>query len=162
MNHPVAHAPQHDALARHCRDIIEGRSSLASLGGLDAAALEAIYARGYDAWNAGDLDAATSDFGFLVLQQPRDRRFHFAFACALQQQGELHHALAFFSYAASMQADDPFAVFHIGECLLRLDEIEGARDALDAAIALCYGQADKPGHHALRLRAEDLLAKLNH
>ncbi|RXV65960.1 CesD/SycD/LcrH family type III secretion system chaperone [Burkholderia stabilis] len=142
--------------------ILQGKASLAEMHGYDPVALEHIYERGYDAWNSGDRDSATLDFGLLTLLQPLDRRFHFAFACGLQSQGEFSHALTFFNYAISMQADDPFAAFHIGECLLGLGEFDAARDAFEAAISQCYGVEDgSPATDHLRARAETHLIKLN-
>jgi tetratricopeptide (TPR) repeat protein len=142
--------------------ILRGHASLAEVHGYDAAALERIYARGYDAWNAGDQVSATSDFGLLTLLQPLDRRFHFAFACGLQSQGEWRHALTFFNYALSMQADDPFVAFHIGECLQSLEAFDAARDAFEAVRSLCYGAENGgPATAHLRARAEAYLLNLN-
>ena len=160
---PASPAEQAETIAARCLDVLEGRATLADACDYTPAELEAVYERGYHAWNAGDLDSATTSFAFLALQQPLDRRFLFAFACALQQQGEFRHALTFFGYTVAMQANDPFAPFRVAECLLALGEVDAARDALDAVAALCYGQADAdPRYDALRQRAEALLADLNH
>ncbi|WP_198346059.1 hypothetical protein [Burkholderia ubonensis] len=151
-----------DPLGSHYLEILQGTASLADMHGLDPAALECMYARGCDAWNSGDMGAATSDFGLLTLLQPLERRFHFAFACGLQSQGEFNHALTFFNYAMALRAEDPFAVFHIGECLLGLQAFEAARDAFEAAIALCYGvENSAPETARLRERAEQHLINLN-
>jgi tetratricopeptide (TPR) repeat protein len=161
----AAAPPDHAAAARsdaRSLAILQGQASLAELHGYDPAALERLYARGYDAWNAGDPVSATSDFGLLTLLQPLDRRFHFAFACGLQSQGEFRHALTFFNYALSMQADDPFVAFHIGECLQGLDAFDAARDAFEAALSLCYGvENGGPATEHLRARAEAHLTNLN-
>ncbi|MGT0250503.1 hypothetical protein [Burkholderia pyrrocinia] len=155
-------AARSDALDARSLAVLQGEASLAELHGYDPAAMERIYARGYDAWNAGDRVSATSDFGLLTLLQPLDRRFHFAFACGLQSQGEFRHALTFFNYALSMQADDPFVAFHIGECLQGLDASDAARDAFEAALSLCYGveNGGRATEH-LRARAEAHLINLN-
>ncbi|WP_199153208.1 SycD/LcrH family type III secretion system chaperone [Chromobacterium sp. ASV23] len=165
LNIPLTATPaeQAEAAARRCLEVLEGRATLGNITGYSAAELEAIYERGYRAWSAGDLDSATADFAFLALQQPLDRRFLFAFACALKRHGEFRHALTFFGYSVAMQANDPFATFHIAECLLAMDELNAARDALDTTIALCYGQADAdPRFTPLRQRAENMLDDLNH
>lgn len=164
-NPPLTHSitEQADITSQRCLDVLEGRATLADLVGTTQAELNAIYTRGYQAWNAGDLESATADFAYLALQQPLERRFLFAFACALKQQGEYHHALTLFTHTLAMQANDPFASFHIAECLLALNETDAARDALDATQALCYGQADQdPRYDSLRQKAERLLTKLNH
>ncbi|MGH1391319.1 MAG: SycD/LcrH family type III secretion system chaperone [Aeromonas jandaei] len=154
---------QADVIAARCLDILEGRITPADACGSAPAELEALYERAYHAWNRGECDEATELFAFLALQQPLDRRFPFAFACALKEQGEYRHALTLFSQTLAMQANDPFAPFHIAECLQALGETDAARDALDAVIALCFGQAEQdPRYDALRQRAEIQLASLNH
>lgn len=155
-------ADQSDPFDARTIAILQGKASLAEMHGHDPVALEHHYARGYDTWNAGDRVSATLDFGLLTLLQPLDRRFHFAFACGLQSQGEFRHALTFFNYAMAMQADDPFAASHIGECLLGLEEFDAARDAFQAVISLCYGvESACPATDHLRARAEAHLIKLN-
>lgn len=151
-----------DVIARECAEILEGKTTLADVTGYTLEMLEEIYERAYNDWNAGDTERATAGFAFLLLQQPLDRRFHFAFGCALKHQGEFRKALTYFGYATVMQANDPYSCFHIAECLQALNEIDAARDALDACIALCYGQIDNNQHYdSLRQRAENLLTKLN-
>jgi len=160
---PASPVEQVEAIAARCLDVVEGRATLADASGYTPAELETLYERGYHAWNRGECDEATELFAFLALQQPLDRRFPFAFACALKEQGEYRHALALFSQTLAMQANDPFAPFHIAECLQALGETDAARDALDAVIALCFGQAEQdPRYDALRQRAEIQLASLNH
>ncbi len=149
------------AISQQCLEILKGRKTLADIAGLDANALEAIYRRGYNSWQKGDIDSATSDFGFLVLNQPLDRRFHFAFASALHRQGEFANALTFYGYAVAIRANEPDAVYRIAECLYELGEIEAARDALDAVIALCYGQAENLGFDELRQHAQSFLIQIN-
>lgn len=147
------------------RDDIEkfrtGEMTLASICGLDSNELEEIYSCGYEAWHTGNIDSAMEIFACLVMQNPEDRRFHFAFACVLQQQGEYRQALIFFNYATAMQANDPWPFFYRAECLLALGETEAARDELDAVIMLCIGQSEQREYAKLRKKGEDLLMFLN-
>lgn len=160
---PSDRQDQTDTILRHCLALLEGNTTLATLNQTPPDELERLYERAYHAWNRGECDEATELFAFLALQQPLDRRFPFAFACALKEQGEYRHALTLFSQTLAMQANDPFAPFHIAECLQALGETDAARDALDAVIALCFGQAEQdPRYDALRQRAEIQLASLNH
>lgn len=172
LNIDPIHGPDHPAEAAEALrqqhellhlglDVLEGHTTLAALNGLDAAALEAIYTRGYQAWQNGELDAATADFAFLASHQPLDRRFHFAFACAMQQQGLLREALAAFGVAVAMQANEPRAIYHIAECLHALGDTAGARDALDAVILLSYAD-DECDYTALRQQARAFLDQIAH
>lgn len=162
---PIGDAPQAEsdtALLRLSVDVLEGRATLAELNGLDAQALEQIYARGYQAWQDHDLEAATADFAFLATHQPLDRRFHFAFACAMQAQGLLQEALNSFGVALAMQANEPRAIYHIAECLHALGDAAGAQDALRAVILLSYA-ADAPEDYSrLRQDARALLDSISH
>lgn len=120
--------------------------------------LEDLYHRGYCCLNENNLDEATATFAFLALQQPMDRRFLFAFACTLKLQKEYRQALSLFSHTFVMQANDPFAPFHMAECLQALNEPDAAKDALNTVISLCYGQSDNdPRYDPLRQQAQTLL-----
>ncbi|MFM5540423.1 CesD/SycD/LcrH family type III secretion system chaperone [Aeromonas veronii] len=154
---------QTDDILLHCLDMLDGKCPPTTFSQVSTEELERLYARGYQALNNGKNEEATEIFAFLAMQQPLDRRFTFAFACTLKEQGEFRHALTLFTQTMAMQANEPFAIFHIAECLLGLEEREAARDALDAVITLCYAQADlDPNYDLLRSRAEDLLVSLNH
>ncbi|PHV12417.1 tetratricopeptide repeat protein [Chitinimonas sp. BJB300] len=150
-----------DTISQACLAVLSGQQTLASIAGIGADALEVIYHRGYTAWCADNIDQAISDFGFLVLHQPMDYRFHFAFASALHQQGEVTNALNFYGYAAAMKANEPGIIYRIAECLYALDEVDATRDALDAVILLCYGQTDRLELASLRQHAEEFLIRLN-
>ncbi|WHP81113.1 CDC27 family protein [Edwardsiella anguillarum] len=153
---------QAENVARRCLALLEGKETQRPLSGASQDEMEASYARGCQALNDGDIHEATATFAFLSLQQPLERRFTFAFACVLLQQQEYHQALTLFSYSLALQANDPFTPFHMAECLFALREPDAAMDALDATIALCYGQADaNPRYTPLRQRAQDLLDTLN-
>ncbi|WFN95573.1 tetratricopeptide repeat protein [Edwardsiella ictaluri] len=153
---------QAEKVARRWLALLEGRETLLPLSGASQDEMEASYARGCQALNDGDIHGATAAFAYLSLQQPLERRFTFAFACVLQQQQEYRQALTLFSYSLALQANDPFTPFHMAECLFALREPDAAMDALDATIALCYGQADDNPHYTLlRQRAQSLLDTLN-
>lgn len=142
-------------------DLLAGKTTLAEQNGLDAQALETIYADGYEAWQRGDIAHATSAFRMLAMQQPLDRRFPFAYACALQRQGQWREALNFFRAAVAMEATEPYAVLHSAECLIELRETEAARHALMLVIALCRGQSDNLSYDPARVSAQDLLLHLH-
>lgn len=143
-------------------DLLAGKTTLAEQNGLDTQALETIYAEGYEAWQAGDIAHATAAFRMLSMQQPLDRRFPFAYACALQRLGQWRDALHYFRVAMAMEASEPYAILHSAECLIELRETDAARDALMMVIALCHGQSEILAYDPARLTAQELLLQLHH
>ncbi|PKH21810.1 CesD/SycD/LcrH family type III secretion system chaperone [Enterobacterales bacterium CwR94] len=145
-----------------CFALLEGKVSMNQLCNISDTELETLYCEGYNAWNNGDIETAAQRFAFVAMQRPNDRRFIFAFACVLKQAECWASALSLYGYAIAMQADDPYAVFHVAECLQAVGNIEGARDALDATISLCFYQAmENPAYADLRQAAEAQLSRLN-
>ncbi|KOC90725.1 hypothetical protein NG42_08365 [Winslowiella iniecta] len=142
--------------------LLAGKTSLAALCGISPQQLDELYARGYQAWEEGNLDTATHFFAFVAQFDPAARRNIFAYACALKQQGEYVHALRLFSHAVQMQPSDPFAPFHLANCLEAIGEVEGAREVLNATISLCFDAANSDVRYEdLRRQAEDRLTELN-
>lgn len=121
-----------------------------------------LYTRGYQAWEAGDINTACDHFACLALLQPQNPQFLFAFACGLQQQKAYAQAMALFAYTLSQQATNPFAAFHGGECALALAENALAYEAFTLTRELCFTQSsDNPHYEALRQQAEDQLSALH-
>jgi len=125
--------------------------------------LEEIYERGYNLWNDGFFEQATECFAEAAIHHPLERRFLFAFACALKQQGETEQALKLFMHCIFLQADEPWAYFHIAGCLNTLGNITEACDALESTLTLCRSlNNDAASHHWLHQQAKSLLADLSY
>ncbi|QAU24319.1 CesD/SycD/LcrH family type III secretion system chaperone [Dyella sp. M7H15-1] len=150
-----------EVLLHWCREIIEGRGTLASLRGLSASDLEAVYRRAFDAWHAGDWQAATRDFAFLVIHQPNDPTYMFALGYVFHQQGEYKHALNFYTRAMFMQQSNPRVIYRMAQCMQALGEINGARDALDMVITLCHDRNENSRDDVLLACAKSLLLEIN-
>jgi type III secretion system low calcium response chaperone LcrH/SycD len=148
-------------LLQWCGEIIEGQETLASLRGFGEDDLNTIYKRAYEAWQAGEHEAAAMDFAYFAMHQPNDPRFMFALGYAMQHRGEFQEALNFYSRAVLMRKNDPGAIYRISQCLTELGDIDGARDALDFVIALCYGKNEMSELDTLLELAMRDLQKLN-
>lgn len=141
---------------------MESRDGMQQCYFLSASELEEIYQRGYQLWNEGAFEQATTCFAEIAISNPQDRRFIFAFACAQLQQGEPLHALKLFMHCLRLQADEPWAYFHIACCLNALGSTLEARDALDATIILCQAtDSDEVNYAHLYQQAKKLLAELS-
>lgn len=125
--------------------------------------LEELYERGYNFWNEGAYEHATECFAEVAMSNPLDRRYLFAFACAMEQQGETAHAVKLFMNALSLKPDDPFAYFHIACCFKTLGHLNEAREALNATVVLCeYQDNDEFNYEHLHQRAIALINELSH
>lgn len=129
-----------NSIISHCESVLYGNKIFSHVLDYSSSELELFYEKGYNYLISGNLEEACIYFSFLLVQQPYDRRFHFAYACTLKELGDYKNALTFFGYAITMQANDPYAFYHTGVCFMELDEIDAARDALDSCILLCHGQ----------------------
>lgn len=112
--------------------------SPAMLHGITPEQLEAIYSLCHDDLAAERFEEGRERAAFLVSQEPWDRRFHMAYAFALQHLGQYESAGRFYSNAYGMDATDAVCALRIGECLGALNEFEEAREAFDAALKLSW------------------------
>lgn len=119
--------------------------------------LEAVYAQGYEALERGNLDDALGHLSFLVIQQPRDRRFQYGLGLCQQTRGEWASAAGFYANALLLDATDALCAFRMGECLEQQGDLVAARDAFDAAIQL---SAIGPDQDSVRGFAQDALDRL--
>lgn len=116
--------------------------SPAMLYGITPEHLEAIYSLCYEDLTAGRFEEGLDRASFLVRNEPWDRRFHLAFAFALQSLGQYESAGQFYAQAFEMDATDAVCALRIGECLGALNELDEAREAFEAAVKLSWLGAD--------------------
>jgi Flp pilus assembly protein TadD len=149
---------QNAALLQLSQTLLDAKSVLESQHGLTAEHFALLYERGLSAYHNRDFHGARADFAKVLQYRPLEARYHMAFASALQQLGEYRNALLFFTLAAQLRADDPGAVYRIAECLIELDDAEGARQALQLSRALCRQDAQ---YASLSVQADQLLTTLH-
>ena len=116
--------------------------SPAMLHGITAEQLEAIYSLCHDDLMAGRFEEGRERASFLLRNEPWDRRFHMAFAFALQNLGQHESAGQFYASAFEMDATDAVCALRIGECLGALNELDEAREAFEAAVKLSWLDAE--------------------
>lgn len=118
---------------------------------------EAIYTRGYDAWQAGDYSMALIDFSWLVMSQPWSWRAHIALAGTWMMLEEYPTAISFYCHALMLDASHPEPVYQTGVCLKMLGELGPAREAFQTAIRMSYADASWSG---VRQNAQSMLSAL--
>ncbi|MBM7071145.1 CesD/SycD/LcrH family type III secretion system chaperone [Shewanella sp. 202IG2-18] len=145
-------------LEKACEQALSEHKTLAEIKNITPKELEVVYAKGLEKYNAGKPDEAMTEFTYLVMHMPWDRRFQMALGSTLHWLGEFKHALNFYGYALVMDACDPGATFRIGQCFLSLGDEPSAREALQTAIDQSY---IRPDEHHIGEQARKLLDELN-
>jgi type III secretion system low calcium response chaperone LcrH/SycD len=115
--------------------------NLADLKGLEDRHLEALYAMGHQAYGVGDYERAIDLFEYLVILNPLDRRFPLALGSALHMKGSHERAIHYYLMASTLDMMDPVPVFHMGECLIALGQVEQARDCMGFVVRQAHGAA---------------------
>ena len=119
----------------------------------------AMYHMGYTHYAQGKYSEALRFFGFLVICNHWDRRYHMGMAACLQMQQEHAEALKYYGIASMLDMTDPAPPMHIAECHLARGERPQACNALDYAIVQARAHA-RHNHHVPRIEA--MLALLDH
>ncbi|MDR6536928.1 SycD/LcrH family type III secretion system chaperone [Variovorax soli] len=115
-------------------------------------AQKVMYHLAYTHYAQGKYTDAMRFFGFLVICDHWDRRYHMGMAACLQMQLQHADALKYYGIASMLDLTDPAPVMHIAECHLARGERPQARKALDYAIVQARAHAHH-NHHVARLEA---------
>ena len=134
-----------DKLAIHFR---EG-GTIGDLHGFDEKDYEAMYAVGHGLYTQGRHRDAAKVFGFLMTNNPYDRRFPLAMGATQQMLGKHAEAAGFYGLAVVLDMSDPVPLFHMAECMAALGQIDEAREAFQHAQEF----ATKPEHQPIREKA---------
>ena len=118
---------------------------------------EALYAMGHNLYAQARYQDAVRIFGFLVMQNHLEPRYMNAYASSLQMVGNYLEAIKLYSIASLMDMSDPLPTFHTAECMLALNMVTEAKEAL----AFVLSQSDAPQYAELKARARALQALLD-
>lgn len=146
-------APDFDAIIARVTESFSSGAMLGDLFEYDDRDYEAVYALGHSFYAQARYSDALKAFGFLVMNNPLERRFVNAYASSLQMQQRHEDAIAFYGLAAMMDIANPGPIFHTAECLIALGRMPEAVDALGIVVSLC----EKPDQDGLKTRAQALL-----
>jgi type III secretion system low calcium response chaperone LcrH/SycD len=144
-------------LADMTAKVLRGESILRAELKLGTDEMEALYALCHNVYLAGKYEEAVKMFGLLSLLDPADYRFVFGGASALRMLGQYMAAGMYFQLAAGLNVEEPAPMLHTAECLLAIEDRDGARAALEQALERA---GSKEAHAPLRRRAEVMLENL--
>ena len=151
---PSAGAPPD--LAGQIAELLMSGGTLGSIHDYTDRDYEALYALGHGLYEQGRYAEAVKAFGFLLMHNHLEKRYVGAFASSLQMARRHAEAVQYYALASAMDMSDPAPTFHTAECLIALNRLDEAREALGFVIAQSADAARQP----LRERALALLALL--
>lgn len=142
-------------------DFMLAGGQLYQLYGITDEELEALYAKGYQEYNAQKLEQAAQNFAYLVHLKPNEKRYLFALGAVFQSMKNYKQAVYYYSMAANQDISDPMISLHLVECLVGMSMNQEALELLDI---MCKETMDRPDYQALHVKActyKTLLTKKN-
>ncbi len=146
-----------DDLELMLKSILEG-GSIATAVNYSQESLEAAYALAYSNYSANNFDDAQTLFEFLVLADHMDPRFAMGLAGCFQAKEQYQKAIDLYQVAmAGSSLSDPSPIYYSAVCLMKLNQLDDAKEALD----LCLMFGDKEKYAPIHKQAKDLIAILS-
>lgn len=145
-------------LAGIAEAVMEGRATLASVQGITAEELEAVYAVAHGLYGAGRFTDALDLFRFLCLHNHGEAKYWFGLGACQQMTGDTAAALKSYGMSALLDASEPQVPLRAAECFVKLGDKANARAAAEAATIVAEG---KPEQAAIAERARLLMARID-
>lgn len=142
-----------DALQR-----LFGGATLAEINQVPPEQLECVYAKGCDSVEREDFQGALDDMLYVVIHNPYEFRYQFAYGLCLHQLGQVADAARHYGLAWMLDPSDAGTAFRLGECHAALGDRAAAAEALETAIELCQPPNMQPD---IRVAAEAALQRLH-
>lgn len=143
---------QTEALAQHfITEIKEKGKSVQEAMNLSADLVEEIYALAYNYYHQGKYNEAVSLFYLLVSMSPKEFKYLLGLAATYHQLKDYHSAAIGFYLAAWQKPEDPYPIYYIADCMLKLNQDKESLPFLKQAIRL---SKDKPEYVSLRERCK--------
>jgi tetratricopeptide (TPR) repeat protein len=130
--------------AKSILDLMGKGLSLADIYGLTREERDAMFVRGCQFVQAGDIEKARDWFMFLHQLDPLDARVIYAIAAIYQTRGDVSRAAKLYVHFIALNATNPEGHLRLAECFLSAREYELAVEHFRIAGVLCergYGNA---------------------
>jgi type III secretion system low calcium response chaperone LcrH/SycD len=111
-----------------------------------------MYHHGHAFYTQGKYEEAIRVFGFLVIADHFDRRYHMGMAACLHMLKRYVEAARYYGIAWLLDLTDPAPPMHAAECQLAIGDRAQARKSLEHALVQARAHA-RHGHHIPRLEA---------
>lgn len=156
---PLDDIPPED-LANMALDMLRNFHTIGEIHGLDEDNLEAMYAAAFNYYNHGKFQEAHDLFRCLSTMNHLEPKYVMGLAACKQMMKQWEAAIDCYGLVMNMEPLNIMPAFHTSECLLQLDDKEGAKRALKLVIEIHDISKDKK-HDAVRKQAENLLKSMN-
>jgi len=135
-------------------ELLKKGYSLADIHGFTQDERDAMFARGCQLVQAGEIDKGRDWLMFVNRLDPRDARVVYVIAVTYQTQGNFSLAAKLYVYFIALDASNPEGYLRLGECLLSAQEYAAAVDCFRFAKDQC---ARGKGNAAAAEHAERML-----
>lgn len=122
-----------EGLLKLCDNISKGMNPKDAMG-IGDAQFERIYAKGYQLFNIGKFDEAEPIFGALIVSNPLEPKYVFAYAASAHMQKKYEKAAEYYMKLSLLTPDDPVPYYHASDCYIQLKDDLSALAALKLTI----------------------------
>lgn len=157
MTNKTEHEQAMEGLPEKIAELLTGGGTLGAAMDYDETDYEALYALGHNLYSQSHYQDAVRIFGFLVMQNHLEPRYMNAYASSLKMVGNYLEAIKVYSMGSLMDMSDPLPTFHTAECMLALNLVTEAKEALGFVVS----QSNAPQYAELKTRALAMLALLD-
>lgn len=142
------------AIARVAEMLSSEGYTLADVFDISDRHLEAMYCRAYDLQKRGKIAEASKLLELMCTYNPYDGRAWIALGYCRERLNRLQAAVQTYIVATLMDDENPVPHLRAAECLVRMQELEAAKECATTALQLA---AEKSQYEDRRARAEVLL-----
>lgn len=152
----MAQNPQanNSVLETQIEEFLENSGTMQNIKGITDESMESLYAYGYNLYNTGKFDRAHKVFQFLSIHNPFEKKYWLALGGCRQMTKNYEGAVEAYAYASMLDTKDPTAIFHAADCMLRLNNRQGAEAALHTSIRFA---GDQPQYATIKENAQNVL-----
>ena len=137
--------------------VLDGETTIKAELDLKAEELETMYAVAYNQYVNKKYPEALQAFTLLLYFDPLEYKYLLGVGGCVQMIGQYEMASLAYLHASAVNQSAPLPFLHMAECLLKLKDREGAREALERSVKL---SGDTPAWAASRNQAEAMLENL--
>ncbi len=135
--------------------VLEGRVTLAEVGGFTDDELDGAYACACKYAEMDQFTQAIQISGYLIFIDPHKARYYQLVGIAMQRMGQFKEADRYYGIAAALDASDPMTSVYRGESIIMTGNIDAGLQHVHSGLELA--QADPVAHQALIDRANVLI-----
>ena len=121
-------------MAKALEAMVTGKATLKDFRGIDDAQMEAMYAMGYNFYQAGRNEDAQKVFHVLAVLDNLEPKYWMGLGATFHEDGKWEKAAACYQMALTLDLKDPQPPYRLAECYAKLglrEQVEGCVEALE-------------------------------